>query len=233
MHVCLLKSNLFLWGLAALAFLNLGNAAAQYLLQFPNHPLAGPVEALLSFDRESNPVTVFNAMLLLAASCLAFAIGQWRRKHQLPWGRAWLGLAFVLALLFSDELIGFHDSLDFFLMERWQSTGAFAWPWVIAYGLLTLLVSGVYLRFFFALPQRYKWRFALTALTYVGGALGLEMIAASHVEDTGAEDFFYAVLFTIEENLEMLACLFAIHGLLDYLECECPGFELTIRTIRQ
>jgi len=30
----------------------------------------------------------------------------------------------------------------------------------------------------------------------------------------------------------MAGCLFAIHGLLDYLERECPGFELTIRSIR-
>lgn len=232
MRLYLSKSKLFLWGLVALLFLNLGNAAAQYLLQFHTHSLAGPVEALFGFDRESNPVAVFNAMLLFAASCLAFAIGQWRRTRPLPWGPAWIGLALVLAFLFLDELVGLHDSLDFFLMKRCHTSGSFAWPWVIVYGFLSLLVSAIYLRFFLALPNRYKWRFALAAVTYVGGALGLEMIAASHVEDRGEQDFLYAVLFTIEENLEMVGCLFAIHGLLDYLERECPGFELTIRSVR-
>lgn len=228
MRHILSKRRTAAWGLGIVLLVNLGNAVSVLLTHRSSSPLGGPVEALFSFDREGNPVTVLNAMLLLAAAALALAIARWRRSQALPWWRSWTGAALILSFLFLDELAGLHDSLDFLLIERFETGAAFAWPWVIVYGLLVLAVAAAYLRFFLALPMRHRVRFALSAALYVGGAIGLEMVAAAHVEAAGGEDLGYALLFTIEENLEMLACLLAIHSLIDYLERECRGFRLTI-----
>ena len=56
------------------------------------------------------------------------------------------------------------------------------------------------------------------------------MVAADLVSTTGQEGAIYPFLVTMEESLEMLAFLLAGHTLIAYLERECDGFNLTLRT---
>lgn len=228
MIVALDKTRLFVAGLAGLILLNLGNASAHYLLA--NHPsgFANALEALFDFDREGNLSTLYNGLLLLGAALLAGMIALWRREMRGPGWLAWTGIALIFAFLFVDELCGLHDSLDFVLQERMVTSGAFAWPWVIAYGALTLVVAVVYLPFFLRLPRRFQFRFGFAALLYVGGAIGLEMLAAGHASEHGDEGGLYTVFVAIEETLEMLAFLLVGHSLIHYLERECPGFQLSL-----
>ena len=49
-------------------------------------------------------------------------------------------------------------------------------PWVIPALLAVTVFALVYLRFLFALPNRFRWLFILAAVLYVGGAAGLQML---------------------------------------------------------
>jgi cobalamin biosynthesis Mg chelatase CobN len=106
---------------------------------------------------------------------------------------------------------------------------------VIVYGALTLSVAAFYLRFFFTLDRKLQVGLGVAAVLYVGGAIGMEMIAARHLGND-AEDFRYAIYYTIEENLEIIASMLTAIVLLRYLReretrllcyVEPPGSEET------
>ena len=98
----------------------------------------------------------------------------------------------------------------------------------LAYGLLTLVVSAIFLPFFLRLPTAFKLRLGAAAFLYVSGAIGLEMAAANHVSSSGGEGAAYPFLVAVEENLEMGALLLVVDSLLAYLQRECRGFQLRI-----
>ncbi len=230
MQFCLQRRRILVLGILLLLVVNLGHAAAQVLLHFSPSGLADAVEALFDLDREGNLSTLYNALLILGAALLAALIALWRQDRDLPEWTAWSGIALIFSFLFVDELCALHDSLDFVLAERMNSSGALSWPWVIAYGVLTLFVAVVFLPFFFRLPRCFRFRFGMAAVLYVGGAIGLEMIAASQVAAIGGEGPAYPWLVAVEESLEMGAFLLVIDSLLQYLECECPGFAFRVET---
>ncbi len=212
----------------ALLVVNIGNAAAHWLLRLHPSTLANSLEALFDLDREGNLSTLFNALLIQLSALLALMAAGWRHRRKESGAIGWAGAALVFAFLFIDELCGLHDSLDFLLAARIETSGAFSWPWVIAYGLLTLVVSAIFLPFFLRLPTAFKLRLGAAAFLYVSGAIGLEMAAANHVSSSGGEGAAYPFLVAVEENLEMGALLLVVDSLLAYLQRECRGFQLRI-----
>lgn len=226
-----LNKGRLLWAcFSVLVAINIGHASAHYLITHHPSGLANAMEALFDFDREGNLSTLYNGLLILWAGMISGMISIWRKNTGSSHWFAWAGIALIFGFLFVDELCGIHDSLDFVLLERFKTSGAFAWPWVIAYGALTLFVSTIYLPFFLQLPRRFQVRFGLSAFLFVAGAIGLEMVAAKQVFSIGHEGAIYPFLVAIEESLEMGALLLAAHSLIHYLERECPGFQLSIVT---
>jgi hypothetical protein len=89
---------------------------------------------------------------------------------------------------------------------------------VIPYGLLALAVAASYARFLLHLPPRTRTLFLVAGGLYVGGALGMEMVAGvlAGIPGWGTEgNLRYAV--PVEELCEMLGVVMFIHVLLSYL----------------
>ena len=61
-----------------------------------------------------------------------------------------------------------------------------------------------YARFLIHLPRRTCVLFLLAGAVYVGGALGMEMVAAVYDQSHGYENAVTASLSTVEETMEML-----------------------------
>jgi hypothetical protein len=112
-----------------------------------------------------------------------------------------------------DEATSIHetgDSLHEFLGIETATTFLWTVPYAIA---VLLLAAGLY-RFFVSLPSRTRKLFVLSAAIYLGGALGLELVAAVAREfdqDSLVENF----LIPIEEGMEMLGASVFIYTLLD------------------
>lgn len=209
--------------------LNLGNALSLYAIFAKGLDFALGVIPLFNFDEEANFPTLFNGVLLAGASFWAFSIARWSRLHGGDLHRFWFALGGVLAFLCLDELCHIHETLDWILKTRIETSGYLAWPWVMPYALLALVLGALFLRFFLRLPSRYRWIFGICGALYAGAALLFEMWEAAYTEKHGEEVLGYAILYTFEENFEILALLVTNWGMMDYLAKHCAGLSLTLK----
>jgi hypothetical protein len=174
---------------------------------------------LFDMGVEANLPTFFAAFQLLIVSALLAAIGLSRRQAKDRFARHWLFLALIFFLLAADEMSGMHEMSIRPIrdMAPWLVTGFFYWAWVIPAAVLVAVVAVTYARFVFRyLPAATRTTTLIGAALFVGGAIGVEMPEARHVQQHGLDNFTYAVFVLIEETLEKAGILVFLSGLLRY-----------------
>jgi F0F1-type ATP synthase membrane subunit c/vacuolar-type H+-ATPase subunit K len=91
---------------------------------------------------------------------------------------------------------------------------------------LVLLFLAGYVRFLVHLPRRVRRLFLAAGGTYVGGALGMELIGgnyaswATQLPYSSERYMTYAMITTVEELLEMVGIVVFLHALMLYM-CVC------------
>ena len=130
---------------------------------------------LFHFDLENNIPSFFSAVCLLTSGLLLFVISQFHKKRSEPFF-AWLSLALIFGFLAVDEISMFHERLVEPMKKIGEISPYFNFAWIIPYGLATLLVAVVYLKFLLNLPKRTMVLFLVSGALYVSGALGFEML---------------------------------------------------------
>ncbi|WP_298998260.1 hypothetical protein ACOKFD_01540 [Flagellimonas sp. S174] len=128
----------------------------------------------------------------------------------------WLGLAVIFLFLSLDEMISIHESLIHVTRKKFDLSGLFYFSWVLPYGILLIVISFVFFRFLINLPKKTLKLFVVSAIIYVGGALGVELFEGKYFEEHG-ENLIFAIFYTIEESMEMLGISIFIWALLDYI----------------
>lgn len=182
----------------------------------------------------SVPAFYSSFALLAAAGLLALiAVGEKRRggRHVIHWGV----LAFLFAGMSLDEMVMLHELFVTTLRESFDLHGIFFFSWVIP-GLITVLVVGVsYLGFLSRLDNRTRNLFILAACLFVGGALGMEMLAgvvvenaSNGVEEAGLGDPVHIAIQTVEETGEMLGIVVFIYALLCYIQTHWGGLNVKL-----
>ena len=68
----------------------------------------------------------------------------------------------------------------------------------------------------------------ISGLTYVSGALGMELLKAHQAVMHGVKSTGYATVSTIEESLEMLGLLLFVYALMAYVKSELRTLRLSI-----
>jgi hypothetical protein len=203
--------------------------AGQFSRYFLGHgQLLGLVDEF-NVNVENNVPTFFSAFLLLACSVTLFVIARapaCGRRESRYWG--WLGVIFLFLAL--DEDASIHELLirpmDYVLPEH----GVLHFAWVLPYGLATLVVGLVYLRFVLGLPDPTRRQVILAGVIYLSGALGFELIGGWYIDRMdGVQDFRYMVLVAAEEFLEMCGAIFFLYVLLALLGRRLGGAPLAIR----
>lgn len=182
----------------------------------------------------SVPAFYSSFALLAAAALLAvIAIGEKRRsgRHVWHWG--------ILAVLFAgmslDEMVMLHELFVVTLRDSFDLHGVFFFSWVIP-GLITVLVVGVsYLGFLGRLDKKTRNLFIVAATLFVGGALGMEMVAGvivessgNGVEEAGLGAPSHIAVQTVEETCEMLGIVVFIYALLCYIESHWGGLNVKL-----
>lgn len=98
-----------------------------------------------------------------------------------------------------------------------RELGIFYFAWVLP-ALVLLVGLGLYfVGFLRRLPSPTRRAFSATGLIYLGGAVGVELIAGRHVEVHGYNNLPYAFLVVAEEGLEMTGVILFLKALLAYL----------------
>lgn len=182
--------------------------------------------SILNLDNESNLPAWYSACALFLCAVLAgvIACAAWTKKNGARY--KWLGLGLLFSYLSLDESASLHEGLIPGVLRR-MDVGLvpgqpFDWtPLGIA---LFAVVFGVYVRFWLKLPSKTRLFFALSAITFLLGAIGFEKVshfyeALYQTENTIA----YVVTCGIEEFLEMFGIALFNYALLSHL-CEHIGF---------
>ena len=216
-HFALSPRRFLVVALVILVVLNIGNALSLHAIFVRKLDFALGVIPLFNFDRESNLPTLFNGLLLAWSGFLAWVISRTRRPEAPAEARGWCATALVLSFLALDDLCLLHETVGAILDERVETSGALAWAWVVPYGTLALCGFIYFGRFFFMIEGSLRIRLAAAAVLYVGSAIGLEMAEAAVTEKYGYEALAFGILYTIEENGEMLAALLVAVSLMGWL----------------
>ena len=177
-------------------------------------------------DQERSVPTWFSSMLLMLCSATLFGIAGSRSKRRRGLALQWYLLALVCALLSVDEIAGFHEmvggrqgSPGTALLWKFGLVGNvyFYFDWILAAGVLVIILTLLYLPLFVRLPGRTMLLLGAGALIYVAGALGLEAISSAEAYTEGSAGVRYNIIVGAEEFLESAGVLLAIAGLLFYL----------------
>lgn len=183
---------------------------------------------LFNLNAEQNIPSFFSALMLsLSAFILATTYSLMRTSQQ---GSYWLVLAFGFGFMAVDEAVSLHERLvkpmrD--LLGYNQNFGVFYFAWVIP-ALVVIAILGIsFYRFLKRLEKPTRYAFVASALLYLGGAIGMEMVGGWYDEKYGPENLGYVACFTIEESLEMAGVIYFIRALLRYLETQVRVVNVT------
>ncbi len=166
-------------------------------------------------DSERNLATYFSAAVLLTLAGLLVAIGRIEHRRGSRDAGYWFLLAAALLYVSIDEATGLHGGVTGPLRETFGLSGVFYFAWVIP-ATIDLAVFGIVcIRFFLRLDTRTRRLFTLSALLYVGGALGMELVGGYYFDAHGGENPVYSAIVTVEETLEIAGMLVFLYALLD------------------
>jgi hypothetical protein len=184
---------------------------------------------LFDLDTEANVPTFCAVLQLACAAVLLMVIGLTASQRGFAFARHWLVLGAVFTFLSLDELAHIHESLSASVRRRLHVEGFFHFAWVIPYGILTAMIGIAYLRFLMHLPRRTRRLMVLSALVYVGGAIGMELYGGYlHTRPGAVAAPMYMTEVLIEEGMEMFGSALFIYTLLDYLQGIAGQIRITI-----
>ncbi len=178
------------------------------------------IGSIFDFEYDSNLTTWYSSITLLACSLLLAIIAIAKKQDQDSYSFHWKMLAIIFAVMSLDEVAMLHERAGNLIdiLSPVEYTGWLNYQWVLLGIPLTAIIAIAYLRFIVHLPTKTRNLFILAGALFVGGALGLEILAGYQESLNTSSDFLYELFTTIEELWEKLGVLVFIHALLTYIE---------------
>jgi hypothetical protein len=196
--------------------------------------------AMVDLWQERNIPTFFSAVGLTFCGLLLLLNSMHARLTRDRFHWHWVGLAAVFAFLGADEMLGFHDALTAPVRELLDAHGSLYNAWVIPYGAALVLLGGIYLPFLLGQHPVTRWLFILSAVAYIGGAMGVEILGSGEWERVGTRTPLMELYNGVEESLELLGIVVFGYALtrelarrqvsIRFLSGESPGHTGQTRT---
>ncbi len=183
---------------------------------------------IFDFDIEGNVPTLYSTVALLFCSALLAIIARSKWKEDAGWRMYWLGLAVLFLFLAIDEGVGLHEYLSEIFEKFMEAEGLLYFLWVVPYGIATVIVGLIYLRFVVNLPKPTRALFVVAGVIFLTGAVGIEMLSAREVDRHSIYTITYCLLYTFEELLEMLAIVLFIYALLSFIVEETGRLSIIV-----
>jgi len=210
-------------------FLALFGAAANLVIYqiapTPDHRIAR-LFYRIDLGHEPSIPAWYSSIALLVSSLLLTMIAVFKRRGGQPFVFHWFGLAALFFLMALDEAVMFHEMVNNALHQLLNTGGVFYFAWVIPAGLFAVAMAIGYARFLGHLQPRTRWLFMLAGAIFVGGAVGMEMVAGVIHESYGLESVAHTISQTIEETCEMLGIVLFIYALLDFIDRNIGSIRL-------
>jgi hypothetical protein len=170
-----------------------------------------------NLDNENVLSAYFSGFILFSAGCLLVVIAADRLARRQPMRVQWSLLALIFFYLSADEVLGLHENLSLSGSGASDINQLFYFKWVPVAILFLTGFALLFIRFFLLLPNRSKILFALSGMLYLGGVLGVEIIAGRYMAAYNEWGYEYLKLAALEEGLEMFGAIFFNFSLLDYI----------------
>jgi hypothetical protein len=180
-------------------------------------------------DREKNIPTAYSGFGLLLSSILLAVIAYAKKLDNDRYTRHWIMLSGLFLYLCLDEVGKLHERLIDPMHDLIHGTGFLYFGWIVPASILVALIGLYYLKFLFHLPIKFRKLFILSAVVFLGGALGMESIGGYYVSHYTIDDMIYQSEATIEESLEMLGIVMFIHALLSYIVVSFKDLIIEVR----
>jgi hypothetical protein len=215
------------WGLIAVAAFFLGASVLGQVGRFAwGWNDAWQIGRLTDVGIEQNLPTYFGMLLILGNAVLLGLIARFRHGQRDAW--CWKVLVVGFFYLAFDE--GFHVHENWVQpVRQWlggDRFGLFYFAWVVP-GLLIALTVGVVLAGFLRrLPLAYRVRFLVSALMFLGGCLGMEMLNGRYQEVHGPESLVVHLMSDLEEAMEMAGMILFMNALCRYLAEFAPDIRV-------
>jgi hypothetical protein len=169
---------------------------------------------------ERNVPTAFSAMILIIASVLLFTITALKWRKPKSFYLIWLLLSFGFFYLAMDEAMILHETIlgqkEGIILGR-QFSGFLRHAWIIPFLFTIPFLILLFFKFLMHLDHRTRNFFLVSALLFVGGAVGIESIGG-YIKDTiGVDNWWYYLEVAVEESFEMAGVITFIYALLDYM----------------
>jgi hypothetical protein len=178
---------------------------------------------------ENNVPTFFSAFLLFSCAVTLAVVARMPANSRSD-RRHWGGLGWIFLFLALDEDASIHELLINPLKYALPEQGVLHFAWVVPYGILTLAVGLVYLRFVLRMPEPTRRLTIASGCVYLTGALVFELIGGWFISEvSGWQDFPYMTIVACEEFLEMCGAILFLYTLLDRLQRGLGGEPLRIR----
>lgn len=228
---------------ALLGFLVLSAAAvlsAHGLIMIAKHAfgfvwLLGLIR-LFHLGEEWNVPTIYSCFLLLTCAGTIFLIGALVKENANRF--LWFFLGVIFIFLSMDELFTLHERLTMPIRNSLGADGVFHFSWIIPYSILVLALAVVYFRWLFSLPAVVRNLMIASAIMYLSGAVGVEMLeglyasanTAANTTEAFVRDLNFELLVTVEETLEIAGLITFIYALLRYISDRHDGVTVRIAT---
>jgi hypothetical protein len=202
-----------------LLLLLIANIAANYFKWVKGYETALGIIPLFDFDGEFNipslfsfGLITFNALLLSLISKHT-AVPRKERKY-------WRTLSYIFFFLALDEMVSIHERVGLVLHSKMPNVFVLSDSrfWILPMSFLLLCFLLYFFRFFFGLLAKTKLKFLIAGLLYVTGAIGVEILGDIYMWYHDKPDFFYGLLASLEELLEMIGMILFLEALLTYLQ---------------
>jgi len=196
----------------ALLLVVLAVVGQYYRWQGVEHYLIGQFD----LDAEKNPPALYAASLLFLSAVVSALVAHTEKGGEWVWHWQLLTVGFLVMSV--DEAFSFHEKL---IEPSRNLLGddyplVFHFAWVVPALVLVAVLSVVFLSFLRALPRATRRRFVVAALTYLGGAVGMEMIGGRYYALYGS-DFPQSLIAIAEEGMEMTGLCIFIYATLRHL----------------
>ncbi|PHS36982.1 MAG: hypothetical protein COB07_11690 [Sulfurovum sp.] len=215
--------------ISLLLFFHIIALICKYYFDLYDFTIVKVINNLFNFNLERNIPTLYSALALFLSSLLLLIIAI---KHK-NIGSAyvgWFGLMFIFLFVGFDEISMVHERVSPLVQQALNTTGVLYYAWVIPYGAISAILAVLYLRFLLRLPKTIGILFIVSGTIFLSGAIGFEMLGSVvHMEEGRNNNLHYAVLYTVEELLEMLGIALFIYALLSYISDQFDYLTITIK----
>ncbi|OJU13659.1 MAG: hypothetical protein BGN86_14060 [Caulobacterales bacterium 68-7] len=165
---------------------------------------------MLDLDSEDSVYTWLSQLVLALCSLALFDIGVRAQSASKMVRSYWFLLSAAFLVLSMDEMLSFHEKLNFAMAAVMTHTGYFYLPWVLPALAVCLIGLVACVPFVRRLPKTVAALFLISGAIYISGAVGMEMIAGHILSDNGGFEGappIYRLEVAIEEGLEGLGAL--------------------------